>query len=174
MFSVLPVWINLEATSYIYSYTSFVEILMGAGRNVCTYYDTKHYHTKQSCIHVYFTQTWYCRYAGHFKRMTIAMTLSVGVFLFEWQANGPFYYGFSTHNSHSKALSFCCDSFPACQITTNFCTCHDSMGVVACAKVCSDNFSKCIWKQSRNFHRIWIAMSKCPWNGFLVSYVLRY
>ena len=53
---------------------------------------------------------------------------------------------------------FCCNSAPDDQIASNFCTCHNSTAVVACAKFCSNHFIKNWMRAKQNFHRIWIMM----------------
>ena len=54
----------------------------------------------------------------------------------------------------------CRNSVAGHQITTNFCTCHDSTAVVPCTKFCSDHGIGVEVRVKRNFHRIWIAMEK--------------
>ena len=54
----------------------------------------------------------------------------------------------------------CCNSVAGHQITTNFCTCHDSTAVVPCTKFCSYHCIRIEMRVKRNFHRIWIAMEK--------------
>ena len=45
-------------------------------------------------------------------------------------------------------------------ISTNFCSCHDSLAVVACAKLCSDHFFR-IWMRAKwNLHHIWNMIEK--------------
>ena len=51
---------------------------------------------------------------------------------------GPFHEQFSTQNQNRIEITFCCDLICRTEITTNFCTCHDSNAVMTCAKVCSD------------------------------------
>ena len=62
---------------------------------------------------------------------------------------------------------YCCVSISLDFITTKFCTCHDSISVVACAKFCSDNID-IIWMRWKwNWSQIWIKSGKlavkwCP------------
>ena len=51
---------------------------------------------------------------------------------------GPYDRWFSTQNSNSMKISFCCCLNSNEVITTKFCTCHDSTAVVACAQFYSD------------------------------------
>ena len=74
---------------------------------------------------------------------------------------GPFHYnGFFARNSNSMETSPCHNSVAGHQITTIFCTCHDSTAVVQCTKFCSDHCVRIGLRVKRNFHRIWIAMGK--------------
>ena len=41
----------------------------------------------------------------------------------------------------------CCNSIPGHHIATNFCTCHDSIAVMSCAKFCSDRFFLEFWRE---------------------------
>ena len=52
----------------------------------------------------------------------------------------------------------CCNSVACHQITTYFCTCHDSTAVVTCTQFCSDHCVRIEAKVKLNFHRIWIPM----------------
>ena len=62
---------------------------------------------------------------------------------------------FFYHNSYLVENLCNCNSSTGHQITTKFCTCHDSCAVVSCGKFCSDRFvwiwMRAIW----NFHGIW-------------------
>ena len=40
--------------------------------------------------------------------------------------------------SNVMDFSFCCNSYSGKQITTNFCTCHDNIAIMACAKFCGN------------------------------------
>ena len=40
---------------------------------------------------------------------------------------------------------------------TKFCTCHDSCAVVACTKICSNNFDRIVVKAKWKCHQIWIS-----------------
>ena len=71
---------------------------------------------------------------------------------------GPVSLTIFARNSNSMETSPCCNSCAGHQITTIFCTCHDSNAVVPCTKFCSDHCIRIEVK--RNFHRIWIAMEK--------------
>ena len=67
---------------------------------------------------------------------------------------------FFHHNSNSMEISFSCNSIAGDHITTKFCTRHDSIAVMPCAKFCSDHFIR-IWMRGKwNFHRIWIVMER--------------
>ena len=50
----------------------------------------------------------------------------------------------------------CCNSIPGHHIATNFCTCHDSIAVMSCAKFCSDRFFRILKRAKQNFQWIWI------------------
>ena len=52
------------------------------------------------------------------------------------------------HNSNLTEILFYCNSVPCHQIATNFCTCHDSSAVMACAKFCSNYFITC-WLKTK-------------------------
>ena len=53
-------------------------------------------------------------------------------------------------------ISFCCNSFPGLQTTTNFRTCHESYAVVSCAKNCG----RISIKAKCNLPHIWIVMKR--------------
>ena len=56
---------------------------------------------------------------------------------------GPSHSWFLVHNSNMMAVMLCCDLSFGLQIATKFCTCHDSIAVVTCAKFCSDYSLQC-------------------------------
>ena len=71
--------------------------------------------------------------------------------------------------------SLCCISFPCHQITTKFCTCHDSCAVMVCAKFCK---SYCFqnWTRAKKYisESIQIVMGKIfsdmdPWSIFTLA-----
>ena len=67
---------------------------------------------------------------------------------------GPFHLPFFMHNPNLMQDWFCVNSLLGNQITTEFCTCHDSKAVMACAKFCSDHCIR-IWMISKwNFYTI--------------------
>ena len=78
------------------------------------------------------------------------------------------------HNSNSRWISFC--SLLSCseEITTKFCTWHDSTAVVPCAKFCGDMISFNGITLKLKFHQIWIMMEKllAKWASVLSSHVM--
>ena len=73
---------------------------------------------------------------------------------------GRFHHWFFAQNSNIITNLHCCNSIIDCQITTNFCTCHDSTAVVACAKFCSDIFPSIKMTAKWNLDGIWILVEK--------------
>ena len=71
-----------------------------------------------------------------------------------------FHWRFSRCNSNLMENSPCCSSMTDHRVTTNFCACHDSRAVVACAKFCSDYFVRMEVRAKWIFHWIWIGMVK--------------
>ena len=63
-------------------------------------------------------------------------------------------------NSNSMENMHCCKSMTDHQIATNFCTCHDSIAVMSCAKFRGNHFVRNGRTAKQNFHKIWIAMEK--------------
>ena len=61
--------------------------------------------------------------------------------------------------------AFCCNSVRTHQIATNFCTCHDSIAVVSCAKFCSDHNIRIGMETNIHFIRNRIALEKSLKNG---------
>ena len=68
---------------------------------------------------------------------------------------------FSCHNSKLMEILFHCNSIPGSDISTIFCTCHDSTAAVACAKIYTDEFIT-IWmmRTKWNSKKIWIMRHK--------------
>ena len=61
-------------------------------------------------------------------------------------------------NSNFMGDSSIFNSITDYHIATNFCTWHNSIAVVSCAKLCSNHFIR-IWIRSKwNVHYIWIMM----------------
>ena len=58
---------------------------------------------------------------------------------------------FFTHNSNLMANPFRHNFILGYQITTNFCTCHNSTAVVTCAKFCCDYFNTYLDESEMNF-----------------------
>ena len=54
----------------------------------------------------------------------------------------------------------CCNSITCHQITTKFCTGHDSTAVVTWAKLCSDHSVRTWMRVKWNFHHFWNVMEK--------------
>ena len=54
----------------------------------------------------------------------------------------------------------CCNSVAGHQITTYFCTCHESTAAVSCTTFCNDNCIRIEVTMKRNFHQILIAMGE--------------
>ena len=65
-----------------------------------------------------------------------------------------------THNSNLMDNFFYCNSITGKQITTKFCTCHDSCAVMTCAKYCSDCFIIVGMRAWQEYHWIWILIEK--------------
>ena len=63
-------------------------------------------------------------------------------------------------NSNFMEDSYCCNSINDQQVATNFCTCHDSTAVMACAKICSNHFIRNYISTKWKFHQIWIVAEK--------------
>ena len=61
-------------------------------------------------------------------------------------------------NSSLMGNMLCCNSIVSHLIATNFCTCHNSTAVVACAKFCSDHILRIGMRAKQNLHRTWIAI----------------
>ena len=68
--------------------------------------------------------------------------------------------GFFARNSNTMETSPCHNSVAGHQISTFFCTCHDSTNVVPSTNFRSDHGIRVEVRVKRNFHRIWIAMEK--------------
>ena len=77
----------------------------------------------------------------------------------EQHGQGPIPQSFFIKNSNYMDISFCSNLNCTTTISTNFCTCHNSCTVVACAKVCSD-----LMPRNRiavyNFGWIWAVKQK--------------
>ena len=77
-----------------------------------------------------------------------------------FQNQGPITLTFFTQNSNTMNITISCYSIPGYQITTKFCTCHDSCAIMTCAKFWGDHSIK-IWITPKlNFHWIWITSEK--------------
>ena len=63
-------------------------------------------------------------------------------------------------NWNSTENMFSCNSILGYHIATKFCTCHDDITVVPCAKLHSDYFTSTWMRAKLNLHRIWITMEK--------------
>ena len=60
------------------------------------------------------------------------------------EAKGPFYWWFFHRSSNFIQIMFSWNFMSSYHIAGNFCTCHDSCAVVACAKFCSDQCMR-VW-----------------------------
>ena len=66
---------------------------------------------------------------------------------------------------HSMENMICCNFIPRHSIATNCCTCHKSVAVMSCAKVCNDHF---VWNGMRaiwNFELRWKKISELVSRG---------
>ena len=64
------------------------------------------------------------------------------------------------HNVNSIEISFYSKSVPDNHIATKFCTCHDSLAVMACAKFCSDCYVRIGIRAKWIIRQVWIVMGK--------------
>ena len=67
---------------------------------------------------------------------------------------------YSYHNLSSMNNLFRCNSIAGHLIATNLCTCHDSIAVMSCAKLCSYRYVRRWMGAKRNFHQLWIVWWK--------------
>ena len=104
-----------------------------------------------------FTRIWK-RTNGNFCWILIAHKKS----LLSWAEVEPVSQTIFPHNSNLMETSSC-NSITGHQITTIFCTWHDSTTVVSCAKFCGNHFLQIALRAKQSFHWIWISVEKALW-----------
>ena len=89
-----------------------------------------------------------------------SMTFPTKVSILFKQFWDPCHARFFHHNQNLMDISACSHPNLNQGIATKFCTWHDSIAVVSCAKFCSYHATMDLITTKWNFYRIWIASEK--------------